>query len=266
MNQNALTPLEIYKVLPKTNCGRCLLPTCLAFSAAIVAGQKKMTDCPFLPEQDVKHLSGRLVQRSQMETGQDKIVEKLQEKITGVDLAAVAPVVGAGYKDNLLTINSMGKAFQIDNQGQVTSECHVMPGVKIPLLAYITNEKHHDITGKWISFRELGDATELHALFNKRCEKVLQQLADDNPDLLSDIIDLFIGRPTNEFQADIGLILHPLPHFPLLICYQAPEDGIGSELNIFFDECCSVNLDIQSTFTMCVGLVMMFDKISKLHV
>lgn len=266
LDQKPLAPLEIYRVLPKTNCGLCLLPTCLAFAAAVVAGRKKLADCPSLSRQEIARLSGSLVQRSTLEPAQAEFIDRLEKKITTLDLARIAPVIGARFHNNILTINSLGKDFHIDRQGQVTSECHIIPWVKAPLLSYVTNKKHMDITGNWISFRELQGGMDWQALFTTRCEKVLQKQADEHPDLLGDIIDLFMGRPTTAFQADIGLILHPLPHFPILICYQAPDDDLESELTMFFDECCGVNLHIKSIFTLCSGLVQMFDKIAKLHV
>ena len=106
---------------------------------------------------------------------------------------------------------------------------------------------------------------EWQNLFTSRCEKVLQEIADAHPELLTDLIDLFMGRKTEGFDADISLILHPLPHFPLLICYQAPEEDLESKLTLFFDSCCGVNLHIKSIFTLCSGLVQMFDRIAEIH-
>ncbi|MCX7015253.1 MAG: acetyl-CoA decarbonylase/synthase complex subunit gamma [Candidatus Sumerlaeota bacterium] len=42
----ALTGLEIYKSLPKTNCKQCGLPTCLAFAMKVAAGQAGLDQCP----------------------------------------------------------------------------------------------------------------------------------------------------------------------------------------------------------------------------
>ncbi len=67
------------------------------------------------------------------------------------------------------------------------------------------------------------------------------------------------------FDAEIALVLHPLPHIPILICYQAADGDLESELNVFFDECCAVNLHIKSLYTLCAGLVQMFEKIAINH-
>ena len=38
----ALTGIEIFKLLPKTNCGECGVPTCLAFAMKLAAGQAEL--------------------------------------------------------------------------------------------------------------------------------------------------------------------------------------------------------------------------------
>ena len=47
----ALTGIEIYKLLPKTNCGDCGVPTCLAFAMALAAGKTELDKCPRLSEE-----------------------------------------------------------------------------------------------------------------------------------------------------------------------------------------------------------------------
>ncbi len=44
----ALTGLQIFKHLPKTNCKECGLPTCLAFAMALAGGKTSLDACPHL--------------------------------------------------------------------------------------------------------------------------------------------------------------------------------------------------------------------------
>jgi len=53
----ALTGLEIYKKLPKTNCKECGLPTCLAFAMKVAAGQAGLDECPSLGDEARGELS-----------------------------------------------------------------------------------------------------------------------------------------------------------------------------------------------------------------
>ncbi|MBI2854409.1 MAG: acetyl-CoA decarbonylase/synthase complex subunit gamma [Chloroflexi bacterium] len=47
----ALTGIEIYKYLPKTNCKKCNFPTCLAFAMKVAARVVDITACPDLSAQ-----------------------------------------------------------------------------------------------------------------------------------------------------------------------------------------------------------------------
>ncbi len=47
----ALSGLEIYKHLPKTNCKECGLATCLAFAMKVAAGQAALDECPPLSDE-----------------------------------------------------------------------------------------------------------------------------------------------------------------------------------------------------------------------
>lgn len=47
----ALTGLEIYKQLPKTNCKDCGFPTCLAFAMKMAAGQASLEKCPHVTDE-----------------------------------------------------------------------------------------------------------------------------------------------------------------------------------------------------------------------
>lgn len=267
MSKANFAPLDVYTILPRSNCRKCLLPSCLAFAAAVVAGSRKLTDCPDLEQDVVTAFAARFARpdSDHQEATQAEFIDKLQKKMADIDLAAVASLIGAKVRGETIIVNSLGKDFILDRQGAMTSECHIITWVLAPLLSYITHETHGEITGRWISFREIRGGIEWQGLFTSRCEEPLRRLADANPDLLSDLIALFMGKTIDWYEADIALVLHPLPKIPILICYQAPEGDLQSKLTILFDACCSINLHIKSIFTLCSGLVQMFAKIAEHH-
>jgi acetyl-CoA decarbonylase/synthase complex subunit gamma len=47
----ALTGIEIFKLLPKTNCKDCGEPTCLAFAMKLAAGKASLSACPHVSEE-----------------------------------------------------------------------------------------------------------------------------------------------------------------------------------------------------------------------
>jgi hypothetical protein len=266
MPERPFSHLALYKMLPHSNCGRCQLPSCLAFAASVAAKQKQLSDCPLLDEQTKERVAAQLEGRPEQELYRFiKDLSELERQIAGLDLAVVALRIGGFFKDGWLAISVLGKKFAIDQHGQVHSECHLIPWVKTPLLAYAANPQHQMPTGRWLNYRDLPGGMERRNLFASRCESLLKDLADRHPGLLHDLAELFHGEEAAGFDADTALILHPLPHFPLLICWQAPEDGLESNLTILFDACCGVNLPPQMAFSLCIGLAQMFEKIALMH-
>lgn len=45
------TAIEIFKFLPKTNCGKCGFPTCLAFAMQLANQKVKLADCPYVSDE-----------------------------------------------------------------------------------------------------------------------------------------------------------------------------------------------------------------------
>ncbi len=39
------SPLDIYKLLPKTNCGKCGEKTCMSFAFKLLSGERKLEEC-----------------------------------------------------------------------------------------------------------------------------------------------------------------------------------------------------------------------------
>jgi len=44
----ALTGIQIFKLLPKTNCKECGVPTCLAFAMNLASGKAELDSCPYV--------------------------------------------------------------------------------------------------------------------------------------------------------------------------------------------------------------------------
>ncbi|NOZ87824.1 MAG: acetyl-CoA decarbonylase/synthase complex subunit gamma [Deltaproteobacteria bacterium] len=52
-----LSGIQIFKLLPKTNCGDCGVPTCLAFAMNLAAGKAELSQCPHVSEEAKAQLS-----------------------------------------------------------------------------------------------------------------------------------------------------------------------------------------------------------------
>ncbi|MCC7129086.1 MAG: hypothetical protein B6D39_05240 [Anaerolineae bacterium UTCFX2] len=53
----ALSGIQIYKLLPQTNCKECGFPTCLAFAMKLAAKQVELSACPYVTEESIALLA-----------------------------------------------------------------------------------------------------------------------------------------------------------------------------------------------------------------
>jgi len=53
----ALSGIQIYKLLPQTNCKECGFPTCLAFAMKLAAKQVELSACPYVTDESKKQLA-----------------------------------------------------------------------------------------------------------------------------------------------------------------------------------------------------------------
>jgi hypothetical protein len=262
------TPLELYKHLPKTNCGDCGISTCLAFAAAVIKEEKQLAGCPHIDRDASAGLEGRIGRQVNIESIREAQLQELRKKIATIDIGSRAKLLGASSNGRTITIKCLGKNFEVDGQGHVASQCHTHSWFSLPLLDYILHAQGRDIAGRWVPFRELENGKTWNPLFEQRCEKPLKLIADAYSDLFEDLVTMFSGTSSFNnfnFNSDISVVLYPLPKVPVLICYWKPEDDIGSKLHLFFDDTAEKNLHIESLFTLGTGMVRMFEKIMHRH-
>ncbi len=97
----AITVLEVLKRLPRTNCGDCGQPTCLAFATQVIKEGEDLAQCPHLPEA-AKDLGEAVQAQQQAGVGRRResiaiSLEVLQAKVAPLNFAALAPGLGAGF-------------------------------------------------------------------------------------------------------------------------------------------------------------------------
>jgi len=116
----ALTGLDIFKLLPKTNCKKCGMPTCLAFAMALAQKRAKLEDCPFVSEEAKEKLAAaaappmrKIVFGSgdnQVQIGQETVVFRHEEKFHNPTVLAVNisdKLAGEDLKRRIESINAL---------------------------------------------------------------------------------------------------------------------------------------------------------------
>jgi len=260
------TVMDVFQRLDKSNCRKCNERTCLAFAAAVIQGRRSPDDCPAFDRSGLNGTPTTVGSDSAADSDPMGALAALQTRITGIDLAERAERLGGHFSGDRLTLKVMGKDFNVDRTGGLSTDIHINAWVAGPVLLYVLQGGEPTVSGDWVPFRELPGGRERQRLFHQRCERPLKAVADRYTDLFADLVDLFGGRPVaGHFDADIGVVLKPLPNLPLLICYWRPEEEMGSDAALFFDRTAEDHLCADGLFTLGTGLVTMFEKIALRH-
>jgi len=128
----ALTGLEIFKLLPKTNCKKCGRPTCLAFAMQLAQKKAELKDCPDVSDEAKAKLGEastppiKLVTvgtgDKQVKAGEENVLFRHDEKFynpTGVAITLSDDLDDGAFKERLNKINSLkftrvGTEIEID--------------------------------------------------------------------------------------------------------------------------------------------------------
>ena len=258
--------MEIFIHLDKSNCRECGEKTCLAFAGAVFCGRRQMSECPRLESAIVARFSSSADNQRNLENDLDEYIVKMKKELTKLDYSATALRIGARLSGDTLQVPVFGKLFGIRKDGSFVTDLHLIPWVVVPMLEYVVQAKGVPVSGEWISFREIPGGKEKYALFKKRGEDVMLDLADRFTDFFDDIIHMFEGKSVEkQFESDVSVVLHPLPLIPLMICYWRPDEGMNSSLNVFFDKSAGANLGVDSAFSLGTGIAQMLSKLATHH-
>jgi len=111
----ALTGLDIFKLLPKTNCKKCGMPTCLAFAMALAQKRAKLDDCPDVSEEAKEKLAAAAAPPmrkitfgtgdNQVQAGQETVIFRHEEKF-------YSPTIIAATVSDKLTGDELTKRIE----------------------------------------------------------------------------------------------------------------------------------------------------------
>lgn len=116
----ALTGLDIFKLLPKTNCKKCGMPTCLAFAMQLAQKRAKLETCPEVSEEAKQKLAAAAAPPmrkiafgagdAQVAVGQETVLFRHDEKFHNPTVVAVTvsdKLAGQALRDRIQAVNAL---------------------------------------------------------------------------------------------------------------------------------------------------------------
>jgi acetyl-CoA decarbonylase/synthase complex subunit gamma len=152
----ALSGIQIYKMLPQTNCKECGFPTCLAFAMKLAAKQVELGLCPYVSEESKKQLAEsaappiRLItlkaNGTEVKVGNEVVMFRHEKtfynkpglflRVKASDPELAKKVAAAdGYKVNYVGMDFTLDGFAIEADGDLTAAVKTVRSVtKHPLM------------------------------------------------------------------------------------------------------------------------------------
>jgi hypothetical protein len=257
-----MKPLEILQRTPKTNCGECGHPTCLAFAAAVTRAGADVSLCPYIDLQgleervpsavkDMENLAEQVAEEHDL-----VLVQYLQEKVKPLDFGAIASALGAKWnKDNpdTLSLRYLGQDVMLGKtKVLMNNDIIVDPRDQILLYNYVHSCGGRKPDNTWVGMESLPNSISKIKTLSTYCEKkIAEHLSGKAAHILKDIgkqLDGYDGPADLSSSATSSLVVPVLPMVPqyLLFWEEEPEDGFEPKVKVLFDHHVLDFLDLES--------------------
>jgi hypothetical protein len=252
-----ISALQLFKYLPRTNCGECGFPTCLAFATQVVVEGADLAGCPYLTP-EAQALAETIAAQQQNGVGRKRdnfaiALKFLEEKVAPLDFKALADGLGAGYGEengrSYLKLIYYGREVQV-----FKDEVRYPPGIEenpwdaILLYNYIASQAQRPPCGEWIKFQGLPNSVSKTKTL-LRLQKKLAEAFSGKTELLRQKALELAGKPVTVAQeADLQFLFQPLPRLPLVLVFHdaEPEENFEAEAHFLFDAQVMDYLDLES--------------------
>jgi len=265
-----LSPVDIYRdILPKTNCGDCGLPTCLAFAAKVVSEQLPLSNCPHLDPETLssaqeqlqeQYASGKWLKR---DTAADALAWA-RERSASMDLASLPDRIGGEFIEHegqqVLRLPYFNDAILVSSGGVSRLDgSELSRWEQVFVFNHLAQGGARVPTGQWTDFSQFPNTVSKVKSMTEHVEKPLnERFASRREALLQAGLELGAEDRTGSFSsADLALAFVPLPRVPLLVLFWDgdPDEGFPAEAKVLFDATGPEHLDIESMLFLCERLV-----------
>ncbi len=255
-----MNPLEFVALTPKSNCGQCGHPTCLAFGVAVTKGGAAATACPFV---DIEALPAELGRTdtgkglAAVDRGQEErdmaLVTHLKSKIRTLDFSGLAARLGAVWSaenPDELRFHYLGRPVVLDRlRLEVDGRDLVDPRDQILIYNYVAFGGGNPPDGTWVGMESLPNSISKVRTLSTYCEERLSTRFSGRAPAFEELCQQVGGFPgASEQSADVGMVIPVLPFVPLYVLFwdEEPQDGFEARVKVLFDHRVMDFLDLES--------------------
>ncbi len=257
----ALSVVDLYRdVLPRTNCGDCGFPTCLAFAGMVVSESHPLKNCPHLEPEVIERCGGEL--QEQYAAGKwmkrdmaDDALNWARERSASMKIADLPGRIGGELVQTeagtILELPYFTTAVLIGEEGISRKDGEEFTRwEQVFIYNHMAQGGASEPTGIWKGFIEFPNTVSKAKNMKADVERpLIERFRGKSRDLAAAALALG-GRDMSEEieSADVAVMVRPLPKVPVMVMFwdEEKEDGFEAEAKLMFDETITDHLDIES--------------------
>lgn len=246
------TAVDIYKLLPKTNCGTCGTPTCFGFATKVAARMASINACSNLSPEAKTALAGEMEEK---QTSRGTVYEQsllsLRPKIAALDFARTASLFGAEIiSPDTLELKFLNDTYRI-TRDRITGMDgrEPVPFISILIYNHLSMPNPPDPAGEWITFSSVPASHAKDKAWAGHVEEIIAKRFSGDVDGLKQACERMGGRPAEiRGSHDAAYAFTFFPRYPaLLLFYDAvPDEDFPAQCKLLLDKTVDKYLDIES--------------------
>jgi hypothetical protein len=250
---NRMNPLDIFRRTPRSNCGNCGHPTCLAFAAAVAKTGEDPRRCPEID------MTGLVIPKTAPGERPDParehdlaLIEHLKSKVALLDFSAIATTLGASWsqgRPDSLFFSYLNREAEVSKEGVlIQRRPPVDPRDQILLYNYVHAGGGRVPDHTWIGLESLPNTISKVKTLATYGEEPLARLFTGRLPMMAAMMQQAGGVPVADVPATAGFIVPVLPMVPLFVPFwdEEPEEGFSARVKILFDRYVLDFLDLES--------------------
>lgn len=241
--------IEIYKKLPKTNCGKCGSATCIAFAMAVKKGAADLSACPFvkcLPSPGLQTGS-----QAASPSGYEHVAEEIEKEAVCLNFRQTAEAVGGTYiacdGKEAIRLNMINKPYELNKEGLFENNVYSRDTwARIIICDYMRRHTSRAHTGELVGLGHFPHTASHVKAFQRNAEKKIADIFKDNADRLRQRCTELGGiEAPNNLKADYSFRFDLLPNVPLFLSFWSADEEFGADCKILFDRSAETHTDIE---------------------
>jgi hypothetical protein len=246
------TAVEIYKLLPKTNCGTCGTPNCFGFAVKLASGQAKVDECGSMSPAARKELQeAAAAGGAAVRTVFEQTLAALQPKMRELDFAKTARLFGLRLQGpDELEVSFLNGTYRVGRDGLVDISGKQPPAwISILIYNHLSMPDPPPPSGTWITFSSVPASHAKDKAWAGHVEEVIaKHFAGNVEELRKACREAGGTEATMQGNHDAAFEFGLFPHYPaLLLFYDAvPDEDFPAQCKLLLDRTAPQYLDIES--------------------